>query len=123
MTSANTADLPVKVIENVNDLLEEIPEESIVSRTVWKADGLKTVLFGFDAGQALSDHSAGQPAVIHMLEGEAHITLQDEVVEAKPGTWIYMPARLPHSVTAHTPVKMLLLLLPAEASTENSAKV
>jgi quercetin dioxygenase-like cupin family protein len=32
-------------------------------------------------------------------------------VEARPGTWIHMPASTPHSVTATTAVTMLLVLL------------
>lgn len=111
MTQAIPVEVSHKIIENINTLLEEIPEESIVSRTVWKADGVKAVLFGFDAGQSLSEHSAGQAAIAHMLEGEAQITLADEIVDARPGTWIYMPPRMPHSVNAKTPTKLLLLLL------------
>ena len=113
-TAANqtaAVELPYKIIENIETLLDEIPEDSIVSRTVWKSDSVKAVLFGFDTGQSLSEHSAGQAAIVHMLAGEAQITLADEVIEAKPGTWIYMPPRMSHSVTAYTPTKMLLLLL------------
>jgi hypothetical protein len=32
-------------------------------------------------------------------------------MEAREGTWAHMPAQLPHSVLAKTPVVMLLLLL------------
>jgi hypothetical protein len=32
-------------------------------------------------------------------------------VEAKPGTWVHMPAGLRHGIQAKTPVVMLLLLL------------
>lgn len=101
---------PFKIITQIDQVLAEIPEDSIVSRTVWKSEQVKAVLFGFDTGQALSDHSASQAAIIHVLEGEAHITLESEVVEAQPGTWLYLPARMTHSVTAHTPTKLLLLL-------------
>jgi quercetin dioxygenase-like cupin family protein len=48
---------------------------------------------------------------MHFVQGEARVTLGQEVVEAKPGTWVHMPAHLPHSIQAHTPVIMLLLLL------------
>lgn len=114
------AEIPFKVIEDLDALLPELAEESIISRTVWKSSAMKATLFGFDAGQALSDHSAGQDAIAHVLSGAARITLgpprdqpdaEPTVVEGKPGTWIYMPAHLPHSVQAETPTKMLLLLL------------
>ncbi len=50
-------------------------------------------------------------AILHFLSGEAKLTLGDDLVDAKPGTWAHMPAGLPHSIQAKTPVVMLLLLL------------
>ena len=35
----------------------------------------------------------------------------DEVVDGKPGTWIQMVAKTPHSINAETPVVMLLTLV------------
>jgi quercetin dioxygenase-like cupin family protein len=32
-------------------------------------------------------------------------------MSAQPGTWVHMPPNMPHSITAKTPVVMLLLLL------------
>jgi quercetin dioxygenase-like cupin family protein len=49
-------------------------------------------------------------AVMHFLLGEARVTLGDETLE-KPGTWVHMPAGMRHSITANTPVIMLLTLL------------
>jgi quercetin dioxygenase-like cupin family protein len=51
------------------------------------------------------------PAVLHFLQGEAKLTLGDDTLEAKPGTWVHMPAGLKHGILARTPVVMLLLLL------------
>ena len=51
------------------------------------------------------------PAVLHFLQGEAKLTLGDDTLEARPGTWSHMPRGLRHSIQAKTPVVMLLLLL------------
>ena len=51
------------------------------------------------------------PAVLHFLQGEARLTLGDDLLEARPGTWVHMPKGLRHSIQAKTPVVMLLLLL------------
>jgi quercetin dioxygenase-like cupin family protein len=51
------------------------------------------------------------PAVLHFLQGEATVTLGDDRHEAKPGTWVYMPTGLRHSIQARTPVMMLLQLM------------
>lgn len=92
-------------------LIPEIPPDSIVSRTLYSNERLKAVLFGFAAGQELSEHTSAYPAVLHFLSGEAMVTLGDELKTAGPGTWINMPPRLPHSIEAKTPVVMLLMML------------
>ena len=64
-----------------NDLLktvEVIPPDSIVSRTILQDGDLKVIVFGFDTGQTLSEHTASVPAIIHILEGECDITLGEE---------------------------------------------
>jgi quercetin dioxygenase-like cupin family protein len=89
----------------------EIPADSTISTTIYQDDHLKVVLFGFAAGQELSEHTASMAAVLHFVQGEAHVTLGEQAMEAQANTWIHMPPRLPHSITAKTPVVMLLLLL------------
>jgi len=89
----------------------DIPADSILSRTFYSDDQLKVILFGFAAGQELSEHTASQPAILHFLAGEADLKLGDDAMEAQAGTWVHMPAQLSHSIVAKTPVTMLLLLL------------
>jgi quercetin dioxygenase-like cupin family protein len=89
----------------------EPPAKGILSRTLFNDDRLKVVLFGFAQGEELSEHTASMPAVLHFLRGEAKMTLGDDTVEAKPGTWVHMPTGQRHSIQAKTPVVMLLLLL------------
>ena len=86
------------------------PDKGILSRTLFSDDRLKAVLFGFGQGEELSEHTASMPAVLHFLQGEAKLTLGDDTVEAKPGTWVHMAKGLRHSIQAKTPVVMLLLL-------------
>ena len=95
-----------------SDLAKEVqpPDKGILSRTLFNDDRLKTVLFGFAQGEE-SEHTASLPAVLHFLQGEAKLTLGDDSLEAKPGTWVHMPKGLRHSIQAKTPVVMLLLLL------------
>lgn len=97
----------------VNNLALEIepPVNGTLSRTIHQDDRLKAVLFGFAAGQELSEHTASTPAIMHFLKGEADVVLGQDKVTASAGTWIHMPSRLPHSILAKTPVSMLLLLL------------
>lgn len=99
------------VLPDIQALVADIAAESIVSRTVYKDEGLRVILFGFAAGETLSEHTSSYPAVLHFLDGEAAVTLGNEAIEAQAGTWVHMPAHLPHSIEALTAVKMLLLMI------------
>ncbi len=89
----------------------ETPDDGIVSRAIYNDDDVRVVHFSFAAGQQLSDHTAPVPVTLEVVAGEATITLDDKVVEGRPGTWIHMPASTPHSVVASTPLVLLLTLL------------
>ncbi len=89
----------------------DVPQDSIISRQVYRDERLNVTLFAFAAGQELTEHTAAFPAVLHFLEGEGKLILGDDTVELKPGLWVYMPAHLPHSLTARSRVIMLLTLL------------
>lgn len=100
-----------KYIKNINQELPQIQPDSIVSRTIHNDEHVKVTLFGFAPGQELSEHSASNPAILEIIEGEAEITLGTELHSAEAGTMIFMPARLEHSLIAETEVAMLLYLL------------
>ncbi len=91
--------------------IETIPTDSIVSRTIFKDNQLKVIVFAFAPGQELSQHTASVPAMIQILEGECDLTVGDTSYPGKPGAWVHMDAYTPHSVLARTPVKMLLIML------------
>ncbi len=95
---------------------QDIPSKGILSRTLFQDDQVKVVLFGFDAGQELSEHTASMPATLQIIKGEARLQLGDDWLDATSGFWVHMPAQLRHSVRAKTPVVMLLVLLKASAS-------
>jgi quercetin dioxygenase-like cupin family protein len=89
----------------------DIPTDGILSRTLYNDEHVKVVVFGFDAGQELSEHTVSTPAILHIIQGEADLTLGDDSVEARAGAWVSMPSELRHSVHAKTPVVMLLLMM------------
>lgn len=97
-------------IENIENLIDDFPPDSILSRTVYQDKSIKTILFGFQPGQELSEHTASVPAVLHFIEGEAKLTLGEESTTAQKGTWVHLPPDLPHSILAKTKVLMLLTL-------------
>lgn len=99
------------LIEDLDNLITNFQTESIVSRVFCKADHLRGTLFGFDAGQELTEHTSAFPAVLHVLEGEAEVTLGEDHHSLRAGSWVYMPPHLSHSIHAKTNLKLLLLQL------------
>jgi quercetin dioxygenase-like cupin family protein len=100
-----------KYFENLAAELPEIPPDSIVSRTLYDDDQHKAILFGFAAGQELSEHTASQTALLYFVQGQAKLTLGEDESKAVAGTWVRMAPRLAHSVLAETQLVMLLILL------------
>jgi len=106
---------PYAFIANLLEQIPEIPADSIVSRTLHSGDDVKVILFGFAAGQELSEHTAAMPAMLYFVQGEADLTLGEDSLAAKAGAWAHMPPHLPHSIVAKTPVVMLLLMFKSAA--------
>lgn len=90
---------------------QEIPEDGIISRNIYKDEKIAAVLFGFSQGQELSEHTAAVPITIQIISGEARLTVGEELIEAEPSSWLHLDAKQPHSVYAKTPLVMLLTLL------------
>lgn len=97
----------------VKQLTDELATPESVKQSVVLNDNTKTkvILFSFAAGSGLAEHVAPFDATIEIISGRAAITVGDEPIEGKPGTWIQMVAKTPHSIKAETPVVMLLTLV------------
>lgn len=91
--------------------VSEIPTDGIHSRTLHNDDDIKLVYFGFAQGEELSEHTASMPAILEVIQGEVELLLGNDTRQATAGTWVHMPANLPHSVLAKTPAILLLTLL------------
>ena len=88
-----------------------IPENGILSRTIFNDVSLKIVAFAFSAGQELSAHTAPMAAVLYFVQGEAELTLGADKQSVQTGALVHMPAQLVHGVLAKTPLVMTLMML------------
>jgi quercetin dioxygenase-like cupin family protein len=84
---------------------------AVVSRTLLKRDSGTVTLFAFDQAQGLSEHTAPFDALVHVLDGEAEITVAGVAHQVKQGEMIIMPANQPHALKAVTRFKMILTML------------
>ena len=85
--------------------------ETIVSRIVAKSETGSVTLFAFDRGQELSEHTAPFDALVHMVDGEAEITLSGKTHLLCKGQAMVLPANKPHAVRAFQRFKMMLTML------------
>ncbi len=92
-----------------------VPPEGTLSRKL-HSDGARLVVFAFDAGQQLTEHTTPHPAIVQVHQGRLQLTAGDAAVEATPGSWMYLEPNEPHSVNAREPSIMLLTLLPLPAA-------
>lgn len=91
--------------------LVAVQPEATVSRTALKADRTNVVLFAFDSGEVLREHTAAVPVLLFVLEGALRITADGRTVDLRPGGLLHLRARVPHAVEAVGPAKLALCLL------------
>jgi quercetin dioxygenase-like cupin family protein len=91
--------------------LVEYQDGSVVSREIHKKSTGSVTVFAFDAGQGLSEHTAPFDAMVHILDGEAEITIAGTPRQVSAGELIIMPAGKPHSLKAVKRFKMMLIMI------------
>lgn len=84
---------------------------AVVSRTIIDKTVGSVTFFAFANGQGLSEHSAPYDALVVILDGEAEVIISKKAFNLKKGEMIIMPANKPHSLSAITQFKMLLVMI------------
>jgi quercetin dioxygenase-like cupin family protein len=79
--------------------------------TVLKATGANVVVFAFDAGTELREHTADEPALLQVLEGNVTVQLTGETVALRPGDLLHIEPGVPHSVEAAERARLQLTIL------------
>ena len=105
-----TAEKLIAQQASANDLLD-YQEGSVVSRTIIDKQTGTVTLFAFDEGQGLSEHTAPFDALVHIIDGEAEITISGKAILVKGGEMVIMPANEPHALRALKRFKMILIMI------------
>lgn len=101
-------------LDDLRELVAVAPE-STVSRTVLKADGVRVVVFAFDTGQVLTEHTAAMPVLLQAVDGRLRIVGDGKESILVPGGIIHLDTRVPHSVEALEPSRLVLTMVDARA--------
>ena len=95
---------------SAHDLLD-YQEGSVVSRTLIDKKTGTVTLFAFDEGQGLSEHTAPFDGLVHIIDGEAEITISGKGIHLKGGEMIIMPALETHALISIKQFKMVLIMI------------
>jgi quercetin dioxygenase-like cupin family protein len=93
------------------DGLVNYQDGSIVSREIVKKPTGNVTIFAFDEGQGMSEHTSPFDALVHVLEGEAKISIAGKPQTLHSGDIILMPANQPHALKAQKRFKMILTMI------------
>jgi len=91
--------------------LVEYENGRVVSRTFAQNPSLSLTLFAFDKGEGVSTHTAPGDAMVHVLDGEATVNINEKKMTVDTGQVVVMPANVPHAVTAVKRFKMILTVV------------
>jgi quercetin dioxygenase-like cupin family protein len=89
----------------------DIQTGAVVSRVIFRGERTEVTLFGFDAGEGLSEHQAARSAIIQVVKGRLEFIADGEQLDAGAGFWLRMEPGTPHSLRALEPTVMLLTLI------------
>jgi len=91
--------------------LVEYQAGATVSREIISRKTGTVTVFAFDEGQGLSEHTAPFDALVHVIDGEAEITISGRAHQLREGQMIIMPANDPHALKAVKKFKMMLVMI------------
>lgn len=102
--------MALSMVANVNDVVQ-IEVGKRTSTLAVAGTGARVVVFAFDTGAELTEHTAPGPILVQGLAGRLQFSTEEENVELLPGGLIHLDARVPHAVRATEPSKMMLTII------------
>ena len=95
----------------INEFVKQLNYNSdkFAHQVILERDNQKVLLFAFAMGQELKTHTTPKPAVLIMLEGSCLFNLDGASQILTSGQAIVIPADVPHSLTAASTFKMILV--------------
>ena len=111
MNTKNNSD--ASLIAKAADLAALVDYQSgaVGSRTIIERNTGTVTFFAFDQAQGLSEHTAPFDSLVHVIDGEAVVTIDDHVLNLKKGEATTMPANRPHALKANARFKMMLVMI------------
>lgn len=90
-----------------------VSQDATTSRVVVNNPLLRTVLFTFDAGQALTEHASPKAVVVTLMEGTMDFSVGERTERLEAGDVVYLAPGERHALTALTACRMQLVMVEA----------
>jgi quercetin dioxygenase-like cupin family protein len=84
---------------------------SIASKTIIDRKAASVAVFAYDKFQQIVEHVLPYDVIFLVLEGEAEVIISGKVHTVKTGEIIAFPANKPHSISAKSKFKMMLITI------------
>jgi quercetin dioxygenase-like cupin family protein len=98
-----------------NDVINVRPLEVQLGKarttTLVKTDRMEILRLIVHAGREIPAHLAPGDLIVQCLEGEVSFTFAGKTSRLQPGELIYVPARIPHALTARYDSSLLVTIL------------
>ena len=109
----------------VTGLIDELPvtASSTTSRVVVDNPVLRVVVFAFDAGELLTEHTSPRAVVVQLLDGALRFTVGGVEHPMAPGDVIYLAPGEPHAVVADEPSHLSLVMVDVQAAAVTEAEL
>ena len=99
-----------EVVTGVTDDLPVLPGAT-TSRALIDNDAVRVVMFTFDQGEQLTEHTASMPVVVQLLAGRMRFEVGGEGSLLAPGDLVYLAPKEPHALEALEPSRLALTLV------------
>ena len=111
MNDANSKDMSLTSRNTNLAGLVDYQAGNVVSRMIIERSAGTVTLFAFDKGEGLSEHTAPFDALVHIIDGEAVVTINGKRLIVENGEAVIMPANEPHALKAPKRFEMMLVMI------------
>ena len=94
----------------------DIPTDGTLSRVLYRDTDIRVVVFAFDAGQELTEHTSSAEVIVQVVSGRITLTVEGTAHLLTPASWLLLEPRRPHSLRAEEPSIVLLTLVGVSRS-------
>ena len=100
----------------VTGLLQQLPvaPEATTSRVVVNNQQLRVVVFAFDTGELLTEHTSPRAVVCQLLDGALRFKVGDAEHRLAPGDVVYLAPGERHALVADAPSHLSLVMVDTE---------